>query len=667
MQELNLFQKKKEDIKNIFMDIDATNDKERKYDLYKKILKIDNTDRDIVLQYLLLVKQIRKPTDKNPNPVVEIMTYIHHFPLEQFNKIFVGFAEKKISSMGKLLLFLKKILNKDWTLSTFEERKAFINFFFLTKEEDKLEIKNTSPFTWENDELYIFFLYKEFLSRIEKKIEHYISDLNDIEIKSVKIIECDKYIQDMKDELKKPNRSESFILKTLQLIEKAEKNRKIYALIEGNFFKKYLKKFNSFLCGIQDTYLKELSATKFKKKEEKNMFEYFMFFISNYNFEGITSVIRDIWKYSFIDEENDKINKLIEQYKQEDPSIQFKFEKNNKLIIKSKNIEEILINNFNDYLLEYLLSDIYKYEKFIESKAIEYLKIPKIKDHLYINKIFENWLVFIIIIFNSETVKSLFQTMFETQNIFLLDPDELSIVLNNITFYTFDTDFPGLTLRGSMKIYIYANYENLIDLNDQDSPNEDVLKVIFLAFNLIINYHEILVHFNIGYQRYSSGEDKKDIYNSPKISKDLSSDYAKSREGKESGEDIEIKLFGRVISDLTLKEALFILNPTNYLQNDYQSFKNKFMKCNEEKLYIDEVFWDYLVNSFQINPKKILGAENKRYSLNDLIKKSTNKKERFVMKRKHPLGYNIDGLQEKDYVFINGLLESLNKLDEAKW
>ena len=49
---------------------------------------------------------------------------------------------------------------------------------------------------------------------------------------------------------------------------------------------------------------------------------------------------------------------------------------------------------------------------------------------------------------------------------------------------------------------------------------------------------------------------------------------------------------------MTLKEALFILNPSNYIQNDCNSFRQKFMKCNDEKLVIDEVFWDHLNETF---------------------------------------------------------------------
>ena len=354
MQELNLIKNKKKLIRQILMSIEVTKDNEKKYKLYKDILKVDNTEREIVRQYLLLVKQIRKKTDKEDNPVIQIMSYIHHFPPEQFNKDFIGFGKKENSSMETLLLFLNTILSKDWAKATFEERRDAANFFYKAKIGSKLEIKNTSPITWENDELYIFTLYKKFVTLMIKRMEHYEDNIDYNEMKSTKIIECDQFIKKLEDELKAKEHSEIFIIKTHKLIEEEKQKKKIYALIEGNFFKIYLKKFYSYLYVIQDAYLKKLSTIKFTEEDDKHIFEYFMLFISNYNFENITSAIRDVWKYSFINFDIDKKYKIIEQFKQKDSCVDIQIENDNKLIIKSNNIEKIEINNFDDYLLENL-------------------------------------------------------------------------------------------------------------------------------------------------------------------------------------------------------------------------------------------------------------------------------------------------------------------------
>ena len=610
---------------------------------------------------------MRKLSDKKDNIVIEIMPYIHHFPPKQFNEVFDGFAENDNSSMEKMLIILNTILREDWIKTTYEKRREAFDFFIKAIKEDRHEVKYTAPITWDNDELYIFDLYIKFLSQIKRKIEYYASldNINYDEMESKVIKQINKRIKEMEDSLIKPNHSKLFIDDTKKLIEKAKENRKLYGLIEGNLFLNYLAKFKFFLGGIKDTYLKAISITKFEKEDDKNNFEYFMLFISNYNFESITRLKYLVWKSSFEDSGSYNKMALIQQYKKKDPFMKIIVDQDNKLTITAGNMKDIVIENYDDYELENLLTDICNNLKFNEVKALEYVKITKIKNHLYINKIFNNWFSFIITIFNRPVISSLYKTLFKDQDQSLLEQNELDVVFKNITFYSFDTDSAGSTNRETMKIYEYANYTNLIDQYDKDLINEEVIKVIFLAFNLVTNEHEVLGHFNIGYQKYSFGENESDSkYDSPKISKDLSSDYAKTRKDKESGEYIEINLYGRVIADLTLKEALFILNPTNYFKNDYCSFREAFMKCNEKKIDIDEVFSDFLENSLSIKPEKLLNAENKKYSLNDLIKKSTNNKKRFSMKRKHPIGYNIDGLQEKDYDYINKLIERIKSLDE---
>ena len=156
MQELNLIKKKKERISKILIDIESTEDEEMKLQLYKEVIKLDNTDRNILRQYLLLFKKLRKTTDEKESLKAEIMTYINYFPPEEFNKDFSDYGKKEISSMGKLLLFLNEILKKDWSETTYEERRVTSKYFLNTIKQGLVKLKNTSPITWENDELYIF-------------------------------------------------------------------------------------------------------------------------------------------------------------------------------------------------------------------------------------------------------------------------------------------------------------------------------------------------------------------------------------------------------------------------------------------------------------------------------------------------------------------------------
>ena len=146
------------------------------------------------------------------------------------------FWRKKYSSIEKVLLFLNRILNKDWDKANYEVRKDAVDFFFKSIKEDKLEIKNKSPITWENDELYIFSLYKEFLSRILQRMEYYEDNFDYNDTQNAKIIECNEYINKLENELKNKYNSESLILQTQELIQKQKEIRKMSALIEVNFF-----------------------------------------------------------------------------------------------------------------------------------------------------------------------------------------------------------------------------------------------------------------------------------------------------------------------------------------------------------------------------------------------------------------------------------------------
>ena len=205
MQELSLNKRKKEMIKGLMKNISSTNNNEEILKLYQSILKIDSTNKEILLKYLLLVRHIRGVKDQNPNLVIEIFTYFNHFSPLEFNKNFVDITEKKHSSIDKLLLFFQNILSQNWGKATFDNRKKFIKFLNVTIKEDSGTINNTSPITWENEELYIFNLYKEFLEQIKKKITHYESKNIDDDVESEKIKSCKEFIEKMTNELNKPN------------------------------------------------------------------------------------------------------------------------------------------------------------------------------------------------------------------------------------------------------------------------------------------------------------------------------------------------------------------------------------------------------------------------------------------------------------------------------
>ena len=67
--------------------------------------------------------------------------------------------------------------------------------------------------------------------------------------------------------------------------------------------------------------------------------------------------------------------------------------------------------------------------------------------------------------------------------------------------------------------------------------------------------------------------------------------------GKESGESIEIILFGKKLNNLTVKESLYVLNIDNYSLN-LENFRNNFQKYEDKAI-------KELLNKIDNNPLEI--------------------------------------------------------------
>ena len=647
MELLNLIKKKNDKIKSLLNDLEKNKEFAIKLEIFNKILKINNTDKDIITKYLLFLKENNIVYENND----ELKIFFNFIPKENFSKYF-GI---KISAIEKLILFFDKILSENWKLAKYDIRKETIFFFYNCFNENKKEINNSSPITWSNKELYIYNLFKEFLDAINRKMDYYATFNN---INSEKMEKSNNFINKMNEKLNDNNTSSEMREEIIKLLDKAKSNRRIISIIEGNFYKEYLFKFNEFLSSIKNTFLRDLKEYKFEKNEEKQLFEYFMLYITNCDFENLSFEAMNVWKNSFINLTYAEKNKIVEQINNfESDDLKLILKNDDVLIVNYiNNKTKIEIENINDYDFKSLCKSLALGTDNHKYSFIKYIKIPKINNHLYIKKIYDNWIKFNIMIYKTQVITTLFSTLFEKQNFFILDENELRIIFENINFFIFQTDFKGYTMRKALKIYAYGA---IIDFG-----NEDLSKLIFCSFSMIINEHEILGHLNIGYQRYDKNNtddnSKINTYDSPVEENQYSNDYAKERNGKESGENLEIKLYGRVITSITIKEAFFILNHKNY-NMDYSQFKEKFMEINDKELMIDESLKKYLLVNFGINVDNIPLNNNEVFQIDKFIKKNYGKT--YYIGRRHPLNFDIDGNYLKKYQDINKILEILKNLD----
>ena len=147
MEELQLVKNNKVKINTLIEKIKSTENKEKQLELYQNILNIDNTKEEIVMDYLLLLKQMTKLDDNEPNPLIEIMNYKNYFSTNKFNEHFSFIEKKKNSSIEKLLIIIKEILNREWIKASIKEKNEIVKFFHKEMKNGINEIKNTSIIT----------------------------------------------------------------------------------------------------------------------------------------------------------------------------------------------------------------------------------------------------------------------------------------------------------------------------------------------------------------------------------------------------------------------------------------------------------------------------------------------------------------------------------------
>ena len=320
-------------------------------------------------------------------------------------------------------------------------------------------------------------------------------------------------------------------LEMKKLIEETRDIKGFLNVIEGKFFSLYLYNFRELLFNIDD-YLKGIN---FDKRENKDIFDYIMCFFSYTNFECFNSF--EYWRISFRNISFEENEEFIELYNKTNKSInrniKFSLKNENELIVTFKDKIES-IKNIQDYALNLVCQHISANSEKNYIELMKYIKIPKLNKSIYIKTIYEEWKNFNNCIFNSNTIKTLYNSLFKNQ-INLIEEDEIDNILNNTIYLDTNTDFVGMINKKTLKIYEYAT---LTPIHDPKELNIDLSKTIFLAYCLCFNQHEILGHFNIEYQNYNL--EKETNYKSPIVDKSLGSFYAKSRNWFDSGENIEI-------------------------------------------------------------------------------------------------------------------------------
>ena len=610
-----LMKVKKENILKSFHDImnNTQSDLIKKREEIKNLLEKDNTIEEVVLGYLLLEKQIMND-GLNTNEDHEkfkssfkaiLLIYESTIEKNTFNSFFKEIYIKK-SSLDNLFNFISLIVEYK-AQNTIEDKakiiKRIICFENIKKYNCLMPVSSE-----DNLELYINILNYHFYENI----------LNSFENNRI---------------LDNEENTKLLIKKNYLIIDTQQNNEEKIKLLEN--IQTIYGTFNLFLLNL--SHFLDLVYAKFKKKffnkklqsdsEDLNLFEDFMLFLSIYSFKDRALKYVNIWNDSFCDLTLEEKNKIVKMNSNELKHYEIK--NNTLLFVKTFSNETITysINEIDDYSLKPLIDYLgLSFEKPKDIELNRFLKINKYSRKLYIKSIWAHWSTFLIQMYSSPATQSAFSSLFfnksnkcYTLHHLFIFGEEINLIINNIKYFIFDSDFLGATQGITLSVYMYGDPYMCED--------ENISKISYLCSNVKLHFHEIIGHLNIRFNYYLY---KKKEYLSPKSQNPSS--FENDRRGINSGEYVEKMMFGDSNDiGMTIGQMLYILDIKNYNKN-LDAFREEFKLYKEKEPYpVDE-----LLNSFLLQLK----IDIEKINLNDKhLYKIKRQKSNNVKYNMHPINY----------------------------
>ena len=321
----------------------------------------------------------------------------------------------------------------------------------------------------------------------------------------------------------------------------------------NEFFRDYLYYISKFISSINNTYkyfYQKIIIDKCSDKENIEDFVDFIYYVSNYNYVDNKNSLNEIINY--FEEYFSK-----KEYKEE----KWKDECNNTFEIKSNRLNEIdwdgkksYLDDFRNYSLNLITKNKLQKFQYINQK---YLLFFKFRKNNILGKYKNVFFVFFQNIFKKEEMKKLMIKIFPIlKNNYFINEDYVSEFFDKIKAYNFKPkDMCGETISPILDVFIKSYF---------DSSNLYESEVCVIASYIIIIFHEFS-HYTRIYIYKTTGDSK----------------YRKSIDlcqYKDIGEYFETLLFGKILLNINLLQALYILNEKNYSKN-YETFKEEFLKC----------------------------------------------------------------------------------------
>ena len=249
---------------------------------------------------------------------------------------------------------------------------------------------------------------------------------------------------------------------------------------------------------------------------------------------------------------------------------------NNNLCSK-KNINEILIENVDDYLINNIIEEKILYKTRKNELIKNYYSIKGLLKHLSFKK--EDGDKFWNEFLTSKILDGLVKKLYDQKNIF---NQEVIINLfkeNSYYFPNSNNSFLALSHKELFNMYFPPSK---INPPVRSLKNSFIMKMIDRAVDKVEIQHE-WGHTSSSFLFFSS---KIKYFETPKRNvkfREKSESEKNEKTIKEGGKTVEALLYGRNIEELTAKEAIFILNGNNY-DLSVEDFYSKFNNLQNRKL-----------------------------------------------------------------------------------
>ena len=581
---LDVFEQKLKEANQNYLKVKDSKDKEcDKLEEFKKIIDKCNILEAYNLDYLRLLKSFE---DENSFKL-DLQKYECSLSSTSINENFPKVIHK-IKAINKIEALMKSIL-KLGTLSVKNQEIELKKIFEQIKSE-KVYRLNCQLLPSDNIELYLNILYNVFGKCISEKINEFV--INNLELyeneedkesdkkmlhEISNLINKYKEIEDNKEKEKEKKELNKNISAKMEVY-------RIFQIVHNNQFQDYLKGFLDFYNNLSSYLYKNFFNNENFNDNDVKLFEQFIHMVSNFDFQDLDDDYISLWKESFeeipIKNKEDILKNLNKTLKgilnfslvNANKDIQMKYKES---IFTIKNIYKYSFNR-----LMFYLSYRTKRREISEFELIKFLKIQCFSDYIHENILNTKWKSFLYNIFNSETILSLIKSVYS--NAKDIDKKDLIKIIDSVKFFNFKSTNIGLSYP------LYGIFICGINDNNETKPLEWIRYYVRL---LIIFMHEILDHIIVFLIRALYDENIK----YPEIKGNIFSRTAYKR-GRESGEYLHVKLFGKLLKQLTINELCFIFDINNY-SCDHQKFTENFLECNKKKEYkIPEILADLLKN-----------------------------------------------------------------------